>query len=294
MRRLPPLASIEAFVHAARTGSVRQAAEAIALSPPALTRRLQTIERHLGKPLFDRRPRRIRLNEEGEKLLAGLSPALDALARAFETARGEEERIRLAVPPLFASARLLRRLPEFRELHPEIHIDLDTAPAALSRLGEGIDAAIILARDVETALHARPIAAGRVIAIGSRGSGLDRPEALAKATILVHHQMPDAFEYWRRAAGLPKLEPAAVDHFDSGQLILDAAAEGLGIAFLFDWQVEAADDPRLVSLFGIAAEFPYRYWFACRRSALKHRPIRRFDEWLAQIFPEPATLAKAA
>ena len=55
MKRLPPLTSIEAFVQTARLGSVKAAAEALSLSPPALTRRIQSLERHLGRPLFDRR-----------------------------------------------------------------------------------------------------------------------------------------------------------------------------------------------------------------------------------------------
>ena len=45
MKRLPPLSALEAFVHAARTGSVKAAAEALALSSPALTRLIQALER---------------------------------------------------------------------------------------------------------------------------------------------------------------------------------------------------------------------------------------------------------
>ena len=56
MKRLPPLTAVEAFVQAARLGSVKAAAEALALSSPALTRRIQALERHVGRPLFERVP----------------------------------------------------------------------------------------------------------------------------------------------------------------------------------------------------------------------------------------------
>ncbi len=79
---------------------------------------------------------------------------------------------------------------------------------------------------------------------------------------------------------MPDLEPAAVDHFDSGQLILDAAAQGLGVAFMFEMHLAGAHDPRLTRLFDVSVESPYAYWFACRRSALSRRPVRIFHDWL--------------
>ena len=69
MRRLPPLTAIEAFVQVARLGSVKAAAEALALSSPALTRRIQALERFVGHPLFERRHQAVHLNPDGERLL---------------------------------------------------------------------------------------------------------------------------------------------------------------------------------------------------------------------------------
>ena len=77
-----------------------------------------------------------------------------------------------------------------------------------------------------------------------------------------------------------RLVPATIDMFDSGQLILDAAAQGLGIAFMFEMHLEGAHDPRLAPLFGVSAESAYAYWFACRHSALGRRPVRLFHDWL--------------
>jgi LysR family glycine cleavage system transcriptional activator len=89
MRRLPPLTAIEAFVQVARLGSVKAAAEALALSSPALSRRIQSLERFLGHPLFERRHQAMHLTPDGERLLAEIGPSLDGLARAMERAAGE-------------------------------------------------------------------------------------------------------------------------------------------------------------------------------------------------------------
>ena len=287
MKRLPPLSALEAFVHAARTGSVKAAAEALALSSPALTRRIQALERHVGHPLFERRHQAIHLNEAGDRLLGEVGPALDALGLAIERATGNGElmRLKLAVLPLFASYQLMPRLPKLREIEPDLHIDIETRPHALARLDEGLDVAIALAREVDPSLYSRRLGANCVVAIGARRlaegpDALTDPAQLRDATVLLHRDLPDAFDGWREAVGLPDLEPAAIDMFDSGQLILNAAAEGLGVAFMFEMHLEGAHDPRLVRLFDVAIESPYHYWFACRRSALNRRPVRIFHDWL--------------
>src|ERR1700712_5323931 len=76
MRRLPPLTAIEAFVQVARTGSIKAASQELALSPPALSRRIQALERFIGRPLFERRHQAVVLNADGDRLLAQIAPAL--------------------------------------------------------------------------------------------------------------------------------------------------------------------------------------------------------------------------
>jgi LysR family glycine cleavage system transcriptional activator len=294
MKRLPPLTAVEAFVQTARLGSVKAAAESLALSSPALSRRVQALERFVGRPLFDRRHQAVLLNPDGEQLLAEIGPALEELGHAMERASGQAElmRLKLAVLPLFASHRLMPRLGELRARHPDLHIDLDTRPHAITRLDEGLDAAIALTKDIDPSLYSVKLGANRVVAIGGREmKRLRNPAQIAGMTVLLHRDLPEAFDYWREAVGLPGLEPAAVDYFDSGQLILDAAAEGLGIAFMFEMHIDNAHDSRLVRLFDIAAPSPYAYWFACRRAALSRRPVRIFHDWLLKEVMAPDSAA---
>ncbi len=294
MRRLPSLAAVEAFIQVARLGSVKAAGEALALSSPALTRRVQALERFVDRTLFDRRHRQLVLTPDGERLLAELAPPLDALARAIERATGEDGllRLRLGVQPLFAAQRLMPRLPELRARHPELHLDIDTAAHPQARLDEALDVAIGLAKEAHPGLYARRIDSNKVLAIGSRETAarLRTPADLAGETVLLHSDLRDMFEIWREAVGHPRLEPAAIDYLDSGPLILDAAARGLGIAFMLDHHLEDAGDPRLVRLFGLAAPSPYSYWFSCRRSALAKPAVKLFHDWLF----EAETLAAAA
>jgi LysR family glycine cleavage system transcriptional activator len=289
MRRLPPLTAIEAFVQVARLGSIKAAAEELALSSPALSRRVQALERFIGKPLFERRHQALRLNEDGERLLGLIAPALDAMSDAVEamTSGVELLRLRLGVLPLFATQRLMPHLPDLKRSHPAIHLDVDTGGHAIARLGDALDAAIVLARDNDPGLYARRLDRNRVHVIGARSlvEGPDpvtRPEQLAGLTALVHRDMAETFTAWRAAAGLPDLEPLAIDHFDSGTVMLEAAAQGLGVAFMLESHFEAAHDERLVQLFDLTVESQYSYWFVCRPRALTQRPVRIFHDWLVE------------
>jgi LysR family glycine cleavage system transcriptional activator len=297
MRRLPPLTAIEAFVQVARLGSVKAAAEALALSSPALSRRIQALERFVGHPLFERRHQSVHLNPDGDRLMAGIGPSIDALTLAMERATGQAEmmRLRLAVPSLFASQRLMANLPALRALHPDLHIDLDTGPNRLARLDEGLDAAIAIATEIDPSLYSRRLDSNCVIAIGSVAlkETIREPAQLAGATVFLHRDMPETFDYWRSAIGLPGLQPGAIDVFDSGQLILDAAAQGLGVAFMLESHLYGSADERLVRLFDHKVESPYSYWFACRRSALKRRPVRLFHDWLFEVLL-PGEMREAA
>ncbi len=287
MRRLPPLTAIEAFVQVARLGSVKAAAEELALSSPALSRRVQALERFMGRTLFERRHQAMVLSTDGEMLLSRIAPALDALTLAIDETSGETElvRLRLGVMPLFASQRLMGRLPELRQKHPELHIDIETGGHALTRLGEGVDAAIVLARDVDSSLYSRRIDRDTAVAIVNRSllNGrfpVRQIDDIGRLTIFLHRDMPELFNVWREAMGRPDLEPAAVDVFDSGQLMLDAAAQGLGVAFMLHSHLEDAHDERLTNLFEETVDSPYGYWFACRRPALTSRAVRIFHDWL--------------
>lgn len=298
MRRLPPLGAIQAFVHVARLGSVKAAADALALSPPALTRRIQNLEQHLGLSLFERQHNSLRLNAEGERFLAEVAPHIEALAAVVDRvgghARPTPTRVRIAVPSLFASQRLVPAAARFQQRHPDISVEFDTAPNRLGRLGEELDAAIVITDRVEDRFYSRLIEGGRIAAIGARslqdGANPIRSVAdLAQRPILLHRDLPGAFRAWRDGVGHPEIEPASTTSFDAGQLILDAAAAGMGVAFMLAAHLSSSSDPRLVQLLEDTVPSPYSYWFACQPAALKRRPVKVFHDWLFDTFAAEVT-----
>ncbi|MBL8655931.1 MAG: LysR family transcriptional regulator [Altererythrobacter sp.] len=288
-RRLPPLRALEAFVRTVRAGSARGAADELGLSPSALSRRIGNLEAFVGKRLFTRARQAMSLTDEGQAFYEAINPHLEALARAVENQSENFSllRLHLGVLPLFGSQRLFPRLAELRRSHPLLHIDIDTGPHLEDRVGDTLDAAIILSRGPTRGLHAIRLDHNMVRAIGNRavatamGAEPDR-ERLARQTFLVHNELSESFSAWCTAIGMQDLEPAAIDHYDSGQLMLEAAAQGLGIAIMHDDHVRRAHDERLAQVFDTEVESPYSYWFVCRPTALEERPVRIFHDWLVQ------------
>ncbi|MEO1046009.1 MAG: LysR substrate-binding domain-containing protein [Pseudomonadota bacterium] len=289
MRRLPPLRSLEAFAQVARLGSAKAAAAELSLSPSALSRRIAALEDFMGKKLFRRQKQLLTLNRDGEALYKSVGPTLDLLTDAVHAHMDSSRtmRLRLGVLPLFGSQRLFPKLPELRQLYPLLHIDIDTSGHAEERLGDSLDAAIVLTDTIPDGLHAVQLDDNYVFAIASTDLAAqlgETPSAdmLANQTFLIHNDMADSFTAWKNEIGMPQLQPSAIDHFDSGPLMLEAAAQGLGIAIMHDNHLDRAHDPRLARLYTVEVKSPYSYWFICRPAALETRAVRLFHDWLVK------------
>lgn len=286
-RRLPPLRALEAFVRIVRLGSAKAAANELGLSPSALSRRVGALEDFVGKRLFTRQHQAMKLTEDGQSFYNAVSSKLEELAESVESQMETSNvmRLHLGVPALYAGERLFPHLPELRKLHPRLHIDIDTGPQLETRLGNSLDAAIVLSKGPDALLHAVRLDHNQVHAFATprlaAEIGLNPdPAKLAKQTFLISSSLPESYDAWKTALGMEDLEPAAIDHYDSAQLILEAAAQGLGIAILNDDHPERSGDERVVRLFDVTVESPYSYWFVCRPRELESRPVRLFHDWL--------------
>jgi len=260
-------------------GSARAAADELGLSPSALSRRVAALEEFIGKRLFTRQHQAMKLTDEGQAFYDAVSPRFDELAAAVEGQVEDSKvlRLHLGVLPLFGTQRLFPRLPELRKAHPRLHIDFDTAAHPEARVGDTLDAAIVLAKEPDPAFHALRLDHNRVYAFTSKALAAEigetpTSEVLARQTFLIHTELPDSFVAWKRALGMPQLASAA---------ILEAAANGLGIAIMHDDHFRRSQDSRLAKLFDVEVESPYSYWFICRPHALEIRAVRIFHDWIA-------------
>jgi DNA-binding transcriptional LysR family regulator len=124
------LPQIEAFLEVARRQNLSRAAEALFVSQPTLTARLQSLESSLGEQLFVRTRRGMRLTEAGEAFLPYAEHAVTALAdgreRLGELRRGVAGRLVLGAPPTVSTYTLPALLARFSATHPNVRLAVKT------------------------------------------------------------------------------------------------------------------------------------------------------------------------
>ncbi|MFN6996667.1 MAG: LysR family transcriptional regulator, partial [Aquincola tertiaricarbonis] len=123
------LGSIELFCKAAELGSFTAAAEALGVTPAAVSRSIARLEQRLGVRLFVRTTRSIRLTEDGALYRAECQQALEQIAEAERAITGRQTTptglLRISVPTTYAHHRLLPLLPAFAQAYPGVALELN-------------------------------------------------------------------------------------------------------------------------------------------------------------------------
>jgi DNA-binding transcriptional LysR family regulator len=124
------LVQVEGFLEVARRGSVSRAAEALFITQPTLTARLQGLERELGTPLFLRTPHGMRLTDAGrawipfaERALRALVDGRDALEQVMSATAGH---LMIAAAPAISTYVLPELLERFVAAHPRVEVSVRT------------------------------------------------------------------------------------------------------------------------------------------------------------------------
>jgi LysR family transcriptional regulator, low CO2-responsive transcriptional regulator len=235
---------IRVFTEVARRLSFVRAAEALHLTPPAVTMQVKELEASLGLPLFDRQGRSVSLTTTGEyflvyarRLLSTLKDAEDAMAR-FKRVETGVLNIGLVSTAKYFVPRLLAR---FREEHTGVEARLQVAGnreqlVALLHAGE-VDLAIMGRPPKELATRAEPFAAHPLVFVGPPGHPLVAaehvdPEALANHPFIVREEgsgTRKAMEDFFRAQ---HVAPHIAMEMSSNETIKQAVMAGMGLSFL--------------------------------------------------------------
>lgn len=127
MRHLQIYTAIDTI---ARLGSIRQAAEALAISPSALNRQILGVEADLGVQLFDRLPNGVRLSTSGEIYIKSFRDHVADLKRVeSQLADLSGQRIgtvRIGAGPEFASGFLPRQVQAYQRAFPKVNFSIET------------------------------------------------------------------------------------------------------------------------------------------------------------------------
>jgi len=284
----PPLNNIRSFECAARHLSFTDAAKELGYTQAAISTHVRALEQYIGRPLFHRHPRSLKLTEMGEAFLPTLRQALAQIDRATEalvtTAR--HRRVILACPMSLAENWMAKRLSGFSEAHPNIEVVVHgtvwqdpSDPIA--------DLTITINREDE-------VPAGAVKMWNERLALVCSPE-LGKTvkTPADLEEMPKILtlgrqEYWHilsKALGIGPIDMERGFRSNSSNICLEMAANGLGVTASFASLTKTyLDRGILVEPFDIRPISPWSYYVTATGLG-RGGAAERLKDWILEGKP---------
>ncbi|RCS25143.1 LysR family transcriptional regulator [Phyllobacterium salinisoli] len=253
------LSQLAVLASVAAHGSFRAAARELEIAPSAVSHAVATLEEGLGVALLARTTRSVAPTEAGRRLLERLSPALAEIELALGAAVDMRDTVagtlRLSVPRAAAHLVLAPRFGEFCAAYPDVTLDICIEDHLIDIVAHGYDAGMRLNENLEAdmvAVRCGPPICGAVVAAPSYFERYGIP--MHPADLIHHrcirHRFPSGRVYrWELEKGEEILEMAVDGRMilNDDRLALEAALQGVGIAFLFDLHVmDAVADGRLV------------------------------------------------
>ncbi|WP_338639686.1 LysR family transcriptional regulator [Burkholderia pyrrocinia] len=140
------LATMRIYVRVVERGTMSGAARDLDMGQPAVSERIERLEKHLGTRLLMRSARTLACTEEGrvfyERSKALLEAAEVAVASVSKTENALDGTIRLAAPQCFGEVVMPGMLMQVRTAYPKLHIDLVLNDDIVDPVTEGVDISI--------------------------------------------------------------------------------------------------------------------------------------------------------
>jgi len=240
------------FLMVATRRSFRGAATELDVTPSAVSHSVKTLEQRLGMRLFNRTTRSVSLTDAGEQLAAKLRPAVSAIEEAMRevddlrhvpsgTVRinASEGAIRMILRPVLA---------RFLRAYPQIHLDIVSDGRLSDIVADGFDAGIRLAEAVPQDMVAVPLMESvRFAAVASPEYLVTRgrpatPQDLNRHDCIRFRFESGAIYHWEfeRHGIIETINVAGPLTLTDQPLMVDAAIDGIGIAFVPDHLVVQA------------------------------------------------------
>ena len=289
------LTGIVAFVRSAEALSFTAAARTLGVSSSAVGKSIARLENAMGVRLFLRSTRKVRLTAEGvaffercRRILDELQDAEAEMTRAAQAPRGP---LRVSVPAI-GYRFLLPHLKAFRDMYPEITLDLDCSDQLVDLVEAGIDVAIRSGTLADSRLAARRLGPFRFVLCAAPDYLRDHGEPRSVDDLEQH----DCIRYrfvttgklmeWGVATDRPlRLRPSLV--CNNMEAVLAATLEGHGLAYMPDFLArDALRDGRLQAVLSDHMVDHGQFWAVWPSGRTLLPRVRVFvDTMAARLFP---------
>ena len=243
------LAELATFVAVARQKSFRKAAVERGVAASAVSHSIRSLEERVGVRLFHRTTRSVSLTDAGERFLVELQPAFGQIGKALDglnAFRGTPfGTLRLNVPASIGPFILHDVMGPLLRQNPGLHLDVVATDKLVDIVEEGFDAGVRfgerLSQDM-IAVRIKPRL--RFVVVGSpaylRGREIPRTPADLRDHACVRFRFPSGALYsWQfeRDGQEIDVEVSGSITLDDQELMIDAALQGCGLAYVWEGRV---------------------------------------------------------
>jgi len=242
------LISLRSFVAVIETGSFYNAAVQMETSSASISRRVSSLEQSLGVRLLNRTTRHLELTTAGEQFWKDVKDILAALEQAEERLNCFQETlsgvIRITAPLTFGVKKLAPMLPVFMTQYPQVTVQLQLEDSLSDLVGDGLDLALRISALNDSTLVCSHIADLPRLFCASPAylerKGTPTTPAELEGHSALRYSRLSARDEWGFTEGkeLPEMHTPLMT--DNGDVLLEAAIQGMGITMLPWFIVENA------------------------------------------------------
>lgn len=285
-----PLQALRTFVEVSQRGSITAAAQALHVTPGAVSQQIRLLEDRLGLALLVRERHGMRMTEAGADVYPMLSAAFAQIDKAVDALEAMKTRQSLTVSTVatFAASWLVPRLGRFKERHPHIEVRVEATPALVDLRRDHVDIALRHGLGDYPGLDVVPLMAPVLVPVAAPGLLAAGAALAVPADCLAHPLLHDAdradWPLWLRAHGVAD-DPRARrgDAYDDDFLLIRAAEAGQGLALVpAAYAREEIAAGRLVQVLDKPWPARFAYYAVSRPGAAKRPEVRAFIDWIVE------------
>ena len=288
LRPMPPLECLLFFEAAARNGSFKSAAKELCVTAAAVAYRIKILEAYFDTPLFVRHSRGVELNRHGQKYLQAIQRPLTELQDVSERHRNPPRTNRLAIVAVevLAEKWLIPRLADFKAMHPDIAIELETDHREVDMAGRGLDIWLPYANEVRAPLQAETLLEEHLVPVCSpilleaRGRPPEPGDLLAWP-LLYDIEWAADWSCWFEHQGWPSPDLSRASGFRLYSMLVQAAVGGMGGAMGRTSMIaQELEQGTRVPLFDLWVAAPARYLLVTTPSSRRKPEVQEFSDWI--------------
>lgn len=248
----PGFSELNAVAAIAARRSFRAAAKDLDISASALSHAVASLEARLGVRLFNRTTRSVSLTPAGEQFIARIEPAMREIADAIHEANEQRSTpaglIRINTSEIAGEQILAPIVTEFLRRYSDVQLEIVTETRLIDIVAEGFDAGIRLAEMVPRDMISIPLGkTQRHVVVGAptylATSRQPRSPSDLKKHTCIRYRLPGGsiyrWEFSKRGQDL-SVDVTGPLTLDSAHLVLRAALEGTGLAYVSEWSARKA------------------------------------------------------